>query len=74
MAPVFINYADTRLSRAMFEYPSDFIIEEASENIARPIVRHFADTDVAYYVIFRPDNYSLIHQLQLISIPHELTE
>lgn len=72
MAPAFTNYADTRLSRSMVEYPSDFIIEEASENTARPIVRHFADTDVAYYVIFRPDNYSLIHQLQLISIPHQL--
>lgn len=69
MVPTFIAFTKTRMGRAMTQAQDAFVFNASTNNSASPVIRHFADSDLAYYVIFRPDNDTLSHQLQLISIP-----
>lgn len=69
MVPTFLKFTNARMRRAMTQAQDAFVFNASADNSASPVIRHFADSDLAYYVIFRPNNDTLSHQLQLISIP-----
>lgn len=86
MKPGFDEFATTRLSKPMSNDPDAFIFEypPLPEGVqsGRPvapdpaIIRSFADADgIHYFIILRPDSYSLTHILQLVILPEaELIE
>lgn len=76
MRPIFDRFTGERLRRPMEDNPNAFQFA-LPENVGgptviadSPVIRSFATTDdVQYFVIFRPDSYSLQHVLQLIILP-----
>lgn len=78
--PAFASFTDTRLKTPMIDNPDAFQFTNPSlpEGVQsnRPtkpdpaIIRSFADSDdIQYFVILRPDSYSLNHIIQLIVLP-----
>ena len=78
--PAFDAFTATRLSKPMLDNPSAFRFTNPplpdaaqSDRPTKPdpaIIRSFADADdIQYFVILRPDSYSLNHMLQLIVLP-----
>ena len=78
--PAFDAFTATRLTKPMIDNPKAFRFTNPpvpegvqSDRPAKPdpaIIRSFADADdIQYFVILRPDSYSLNHIIQLIVLP-----
>lgn len=69
LVPEFTRFTDTRFSRPLSVANNGFAEDAESNNTAKPLVRSFTDGDLDYYIIFKPNNYSLNHELRLVTVP-----